>query len=211
MTAALTMYAGALAHGRELSVLHSDGTCRRVDLARYRGPVDEVDLDVVSRCAGPTLDVGCGPARFVSALMARGLPALGVDAARGTVAAARSAGATVLHRSVFQQLPGEGRWERVLLLDENLGIGGCPNTLLGRVRQLLGPGGLALVEADPDDEVDDRSQLRMVDDQGRHSAAFAWARLGADAVEMVAAEVGLATVERWRRGGRSFLSLARGA
>ena len=30
----------------------------------------------------------------------------------------------VLHRSVFDRLPGTGRWGTVLLLDGNLGIGG---------------------------------------------------------------------------------------
>ena len=211
VTPALTMYGRALVEGRDLRLMRRDGSQLPVDLTRYRGAVDAVDLDLVDRCCGPTLDVGCGPARFVSALMARGLPALGVDLAPGAVAVARSAGATVLHRSVFGPLPGEGRWATVLLLDENVGIGGCPTTLLSRIRELLGPNGLALVEADPDDGVDDRGHLRMVDDRGERSAPFPWARMGADAVELVAAGTGLATVERWRLGRRSFVSLTRTA
>lgn len=208
MTAALAMYGSALVDGGRLRVVRGDGRSRHFDLSKYAGPADPVDLDVVSRCAGPTLDVGCGPARFVSALMARGLPALGVDLAPGAVAVARSAGATVLQRSVFQPLPGEGRWSRVLLIDENVGIGGCPQRLLRRVGELLGPAGLAIVEADPDDTVDDRGELRFEDHEGRLSQPFPWARLGADAIEAVAAGLGFATVERWRLGGRSFLSLA---
>jgi SAM-dependent methyltransferase len=203
------MYGSALVGGGRLRVVRGDGRSRPFDLSKYAGPADPVDLDVVGRCAGPTLDVGCGPARFVSALMARGLPALGVDVAPGAVAVARSAGATVLQRSVFQPLPGEGRWSRVLLIDENVGIGGCPQTLLRRVGELLGPAGLAIVEADPDDTVDDRGELRFEDQEGRLSQPFAWARLGADAIELVAAGLGFATVERWRLGSRSFLSLAR--
>ncbi len=208
MTPALTMYGSALVGGRPLRLVRSDGSHHPFDLARYRGPVDAVDLDLVDRCAGPTLDIGCGPARFISALMSRGLPALGVDVSPGAVSLARSAGATVLQRSVFQPLPGEGRWRRVLLLDENVGIGGCPATLLGRVAELLDPDGLALVEADAQDDVDDRGHLRIEDEAGQLSQPFPWARLGADSIELVAAQVGFATVERWRRGGRSFLSLA---
>lgn len=208
MTPALTMYGSALIHGQTLRFIHRDGSRRLVDTARYRGPVDEVDLHLVDLCRGPTLDVGCGPARFVSALMARGLPALGVDVAPGAVEVARSAGATVLQRSVFQPLPGEGRWEHVLLLDENAGIGGCPQRLLTRIRGLLAPHGVALVEADPDDEVDDRQHLRVEDEDGRVSSPFPWARLGADTIESVALGVGLRTVARWRQGGRSFVSLA---
>ena len=209
MTPAIAMYGSALMHGHPLRYVHRDGSRRPVDLARYRGPVDTVDADLVDRCSGPTLDVGCGPARFVSALMARGLPALGVDVAPGAVAVARSAGATVLQRSVFQPLPGEGRWHRVLLLDENVGIGGCPERLLRRICELLAPDGLALVEADADDEADDRAHLRVENHEGEVSSSFPWARLGADTIESVAIGVGLRTVERWRLGGRSFVSLAR--
>ncbi|HEY4993673.1 MAG TPA: methyltransferase domain-containing protein, partial [Nakamurella sp.] len=208
MTTALAMYGHALVGGHHLRLVHRNGHRKPLDLDRYRSPVDEVDRDLVARCTGATLDVGCGPARFVSALMERGLPALGVDVAPGAVAVARSAGATVLQRSVFQHLPGEGRWQHVLLLDENVGIGGCPQTLLRRVGELLGPAGLAIVEADPADTVDDRGELRFEDQEGRLSLPFPWARLGADAIEAVAAGLGFATVERWRLGGRSFLSLA---
>ena len=208
MTTALAMYGHALVGGHHLRLVHRNGHRKPLDLDRYRGPVDEVDRDLVARCTGATLDVGCGPARFVSALMERGLPALGVDVAPGAVALARSAGATVLQRSVFQHLPGEGRWQHVLLLDENVGIGGCPDRLLRRVRDLLNPQGVALVEADPDDPVHTKDYLQIEDENGRLSQPFPWARLGADAIELVAIGVGLRTVERWRLGGRSFVSLA---
>ena len=96
-----------------------------VDLERYVGPVDAMDLEVVDRCTGPTLDVGCGPARFVSALLAKG----------STPRRRRRAGDRrrstdrrhdVSPSLVFELLPGEGRWRHVLLIDENVGIGGYP-------------------------------------------------------------------------------------
>ena len=209
MTPALAMYGNALLQGRDLHVLQRDGTRRRVDIERYRGPVDAVDLEVVARCTGPTLDVGCGPARFVSALLAKGIPALGVDVAPDAVAAARTTGATVLQRCVFELLPGEGRWQHVLLIDENVGIGGSPDVLLARVRELLSPTGTAFVEGDPDDDgVADRQYLRVEDATGSRSRPFPWARVGADRLVAIGAQVGLATIDRWRSGGRSFVTLS---
>ncbi len=63
------------------------------------------------------------------------------------VSLTRAAGGVALHRSVFTHIPGEGRWDTVLLIDGNIGIGGDPIALLRRVRQLLAPTGCALIEA----------------------------------------------------------------
>ena len=59
---------------------------------------------------------------------------------------ARDKGAPVLERSVFDRIPGVGRWATALLLDGNLGIGADPIALLARVFTLLRPGGEVLVE-----------------------------------------------------------------
>ena len=202
------MYGRALSTGVDLHVVHADGTIRALDLHRYLRAVDQVDLQVVLRCTGPTLDVGCGPGRFVSALTARGVHALGVDVAAEAVAVARSAGANVLHRSVFSPLPREGGWSRVLLLDENIGIGGHPDALLRRVAQLLAPGGRALVEVDPNEALDERTAIRLRDGHGRISGSFRWARMGRDALVAVARVAGLRPVEGWTSGGRQFVGLA---
>jgi len=202
------MYGRALTTGSQLSVLHHDGSSRPLPVRRYRQQVDEVDRCVVARCNGLTLDVGCGPGRFVSALMTRGVPALGVDIAPQAVAAAHAAGANVLRRSVFDLLPHEGAWSFVLLLDENIGIGGSPERLLRRVRALLAPRGQALVEVDADDRADDRAPVRLLDEMGRTSGPFPWPRLGTDAVMAVAAGAGLSPSDRWTCGGRRFVSLA---
>ena len=61
---------------------------------------------------------------------------------------ARAGGAQALRHSLFDPLPGEGRWATVLLMDGNVGIGGDPVALLARINQLLAPAGIALVEVD---------------------------------------------------------------
>ena len=151
------MYDEALLRKGSLRLVGRDGSHQALDLARYGGSVDGVDSELCDRCEGPTLDVGCGPGRFVAALMARGVPCLGVDVAPKTVAAAQANGTNVIHGSVFAPLPNEGGWSRVLLLDENVGIGGRPGALLRRVHELLAPGGLALVETDARFDRDDRA------------------------------------------------------
>ena len=89
-----------------------------------------VDELIVSRCSGPVIDVGCGPGRFVEALAARGLPVLGIDVSGASVGQTRARGASALRRNVFEPVPGEGRWQTLLLADGNVGIGGDPFALL---------------------------------------------------------------------------------
>ena len=209
MTSAVALYDDALLRRGTLHLVQRDGSRQLLDLVRYRSPVDDVDRDLVRRCVGATLDIGCGPGRFVSAVMRRGLPALGVDVAPATVAAARAAGASVLQRSVFDSLPGEGRWATVLLLDENIGIGGHPEALLRRVCELLAPGGRALIETDGDPDRHDRVMVRVQDDLGQLSQLFPWAHLGSAAVARVAEAADLRVDHEWSMGGRAFVSLAR--
>ncbi len=93
-------------------------------IARWCGRPDAADEELLDRCHGPVLDVGCGPGRLTVALTERGMTALGGDICRTAVARVRRAGATALRRSVFDPLPGHGRWATVLLADGNIGIGG---------------------------------------------------------------------------------------
>ncbi len=51
---------------------------------------------------------------------------------------ARRHGVNVLERSIFDHVPGAGRWRTALLLDGNIGIGGDPVALLERLGDLLG-------------------------------------------------------------------------
>ncbi|SDP20618.1 transferase 1, rSAM/selenodomain-associated [Pedococcus dokdonensis] len=171
-------------------------------------PVDHL---IVSRCSGPVIDIGCGPGRFVEALAARGLPVLGIDVSGASVGQTRARGASALCRDVFEPVPGEGRWQTLLLADGNVGIGGDPVELLIRCRELLSPEGWALVEVDPDEDVDRRAQVSLIGPLGRRSSPFPWAQVGARALVRYAAQAGLLAVEDWRGGGRAFVTLRRAA
>ncbi len=181
-----------------------------LDVERYCAPPDAADTDVLHRCSGPVLDVGCGPGRLVAALAARGMTALGVDVSPAAVSLTRRQGGTALRRSVFDRLPREGRWGTVLLMDGNVGIGGDPTALLVRLRVLLRPGGRLLVEAAPHD-VDERLTVRVEDADGRHGRPFPWARVGATALLHAADATGWILTGRWTSDDRVFLELHRPA
>ncbi|MCQ4079809.1 class I SAM-dependent methyltransferase [Streptomyces sp. RB6PN25] len=202
-------YARALRTGRgPLFLRRPDGWLLPLDVERWCAGPDAADTSLLSRCRGPVLDIGCGPGRLVAALTAHGLPALGIDVSPAAVARTRGAGAAVLHRSVFDRLPAEGRWSTVLLVDGNIGIGGDPRALLGRLRQLTAPGGRLLAEAAAHD-VDERLTVRVEDARGRHGRDFPWARLGPTALGAAATAAGWTPVDAWESGGRHFAEFTR--
>ncbi|MFF4394499.1 methyltransferase domain-containing protein [Streptomyces sp. NPDC001480] len=179
-----------------------------LDIERWCSPPDAGDRSVLRRCTGPVLDVGCGPGRLVSALAALGVPALGVDLSPAAVARTRRQGGAAVRRSAYDRLPGEGRWSTALLMDGNVGIGGDPVALLGRVHELVAPGGCLLAEAAPQD-VDDRFIARVEDARGRYGRPFPWARLGPMALLHAADATGWILTGRWTVGGRPFVELHR--
>lgn len=201
-------YSGALWSGGALRVRDGAGGRIPFDVTRWLAVADRADESMLDRCAGPTLDVGCGPGRLVAALTARGVPALGIDVATAAVALARSCGALVLRRSVFDRLPGAGRWTVAMLADGNIGIGGDPAALLARLRELLAPDGLALVEVDPA-EVEEHFTAGIEGPDGRVIEEFPWVRVGADALVRLARPLGYVPVESWACQGRRFVSLRR--
>jgi SAM-dependent methyltransferase len=174
-------------------------------VARWRAEPDAADELLLTHCAGPTLDIGCGPGRLTAALTRRGVPALGIDVSAVAVRLTRKRGATALRRDVFDRLPAEGSWRHVLLADGNVGIGGDPSRLLGRTAELLDQRGSVLVEVDPPGVGLRRQQARLAAGAGW----FPWARLGADAIAHQAAAAGLEL--RWKAelSGRWFVELAR--
>ncbi|MFE8993620.1 class I SAM-dependent methyltransferase [Streptomyces collinus] len=179
-----------------------------LDVERFCAAPDAADTAVLHRCAGPVLDVGCGPGRLVAALAARGVPALGVDVSPAAVTRTRRQGGAAVQRSVFDRMPGEGRWGTALLMDGNVGIGGDPAALLTRLSQLLRPGGRLLAEAAPQD-VDDRLTARVEDAQGRHGRSFPWARVGVTALLHAADAAGWILTGRWTTDDRPFVELHR--
>lgn len=154
----------------------------------------------------PVLDLGCGPGRHTVELSRLGFDALGVDSSAAAVAAARARGAAVTHRSVFDRLPSEGRWGTALLLDGNVGIGGDPVRLFRRVRELLRPGGRALVEVEGPGVDSERLSVRAELDDA-DTEWFPWARVGVGGVRDLAGPTGLCPVAAWCDGGRWFVRL----
>jgi SAM-dependent methyltransferase len=205
LTSALQLYdegLRAVVAGRAVPVQLCDDRGRCTPLALHSWCADQVTGDgaLLDRCAGPTLDVGCGPGRLTSALTARGLPALGIDISRAAVRLTRRRGASALRASVFDRLPAEGRWDTVLLADGNIGIGGDPHGLLRRISALLAPAGRIVVELDPLPVTDVRRvRLRL---QGRQSEYFPWARVAAADIAAIAAETALTCATTTSEEGR---------
>jgi SAM-dependent methyltransferase len=187
-----------------------DGLALPLHIRRWCGPPDAADEGLLRRCRRPVLDVGCGPGRLTLALTERGIPALGVDISRAAVARARQTGAPALHRSVFDPLPGQGRWTTILLADGNIGIGGHPTRLLHRCARLLAPGGQILIETEPGN-IDEQLTAWLEHADGRRGPTFPWARMGTAALLQAAADTGLHVTEQWRDADRTFVCVVREA
>ncbi|MDZ8275938.1 methyltransferase domain-containing protein [Microbacterium aquimaris] len=175
------------------------------DFVALGGSADGDDVAALGRCEGPLLDVGCGPGRMVRAAAERASAAMGIDVSPAAVRRARAHGTPALERSIFDRLPLEGRWRTVLLMDGNIGIGGDPRALLERCRDLLAPGGALVIEADPDEDLDERSLFTVVDAAGLESEAFPWARVGWRTVMRAARAAGLSGPAHMRSGERHFV------
>ncbi|MFI5809130.1 class I SAM-dependent methyltransferase [Streptomyces sp. NPDC051561] len=202
-------YRDALLAGQgPLFLRRDDGWLLPLEVERWCAPPDGADTTVLARCRGTVLDVGCGPGRLVVALAALGRVALGLDVSREAVERTERNGGAALCRSVFDPLPGGGRWETVLLIDGNIGIGGDPAALLLRIAELTGPDGLLLVEV-ADHDLDEQVVVRVDDGRGAPGESFPWARVGEQALLRYAEDTGWVADDRWRSAGRSFLRLRR--
>ncbi|OLB77658.1 MAG: hypothetical protein AUI14_15420 [Actinobacteria bacterium 13_2_20CM_2_71_6] len=180
---------------------------RRLRPTDWCGPLGTGDAALVRHCAGPTIDVGCGPGRLAGALHAKGVPALGVDVCAEAVRQTRRRGVPALRRNVFGALPGEGRWHHVLLADGNIGIGGDPYRLLNRCRALLHRTGDLVVELDPPGTGSWRATVALRHG-GRQSDPFPWAAVAADDLAAIADRAGLAVLSTWREASRWFARCA---
>ncbi|MEW1699740.1 class I SAM-dependent methyltransferase [Streptomyces sp. NPDC093249] len=201
-------YTEALRTGRgPLFLRRDDGWLLPLEVERWCEAPDAADRSVLDRCHGTVLDIGCGPGRLVAALAAEGRRALGIDISPEAVTRTELLGGTALCRSVFDPLPAEGRWDTVLLIDGNAGIGGDPAALLCRLRRVTSRTGLVLAECAPVD-VDERCEVRVDDGRGGLGTPFPWARVGVRALSALAAGAGWSVSETWTVTGRPFLALA---
>lgn len=184
----------------------ASGGVRPLQAQRWCHQPEPEEEEVLDLALPPTIDVGCGPGRHTIALARRGLLAIGVDVGPATVALARRRGAAAILGSIFQPLPGAGSWGSALLLDGNVGIGGDPQALLGRVRDLLRPSGRVLAEVSPPGEPS-RSERVQLHGLGETSEPFDWAVVSADELPVLAAATGFALASLWGRRGRWFARL----
>lgn len=186
----------------------SSGRVLPLPAHRWLAPPSPTDQRLLARVDGPVLDVGCGPARHVLALAQTGIITLGIDFSPPAITIARHRGAPVLHRSIFDRIPGAGRWGTALLLDGNIGIGGNPSSLLRRVASLLRPHGCLLIEVDAPASAA-RTETVRLEIHGLPGPWFALASVAADQLDDVATHAGLSVREQWHDDGRWFARLER--
>lgn len=202
-------YTDALRAGRgPLFLRRADGWLLPLEVERWCEAPDPADRSVLSRCHGTVLDVGCGPGRLVAALAAEGRRALGIDISPEAVSRTGRLGGPALCRSVFDPLPGEGRWDTALLIDGNIGIGGDPAALLRRLRQVVSGSGRVVAECAPVD-VDERCEVRVDDGRGGQGTPFPWARVGTRSLAAHATAAGWTVTDGWTVRDRHFALLTR--
>jgi SAM-dependent methyltransferase len=97
---AIGLYEEALnVSGATLLLRTACGYALPFQVARWCGPPDGADEELLRRCRPPVLDIGCGPGRLTIALAERGIPVLGVDISGTAVARVHQAGACAIRRS----------------------------------------------------------------------------------------------------------------
>lgn len=208
MTLLGNLYDRAL-DGERCWIRHDDGEVRTLAVRSWLGgrhADKDFDSALVALCAGPTIDLGCGPGRLVAQLIKLGVPALGVDQSATAVGLARRSGAPALRRDVFDPLPGTGRWQTVLLADGNVGLGGDPQRVLRRAAELLRRGGRCLAEFDVATRGVHSGMVRL-ESSRTIGPWFRWASVGIDCAGSLADEVGLALTRIHPVGRRVVASL----
>lgn len=187
-------------------VVDGDRGAHRLAVARWQSGADDADVAMLGLCRGATVDVGCGPGRLTRELLARGLPAMGIDVVGEAVRQTRARGGLALERDVFAHVPAEGRWGTALLADGNVGIGGDPVRLLRRLARIVAADGRIVVELErPGGGLRTHQVVLQVADM--HSRPFPWAVVPADRLASVADAAALRVVEMLESSGRWFAAL----
>jgi len=202
--------------GAECWVYPGDGTRRLLPLNRWLADADHDDTRIVTATVagleptGSVLDVGCGPGRLTAAVAATGVTCVGIDVSAAAVALTRARGARAVRADVFGSVPRSGQWDRVLLADGNLGIGGDPAALLARAAGLVVPGGRVVADVEPTGGVlraqawvEARVEAARDGSAGpeRVGGSLPWAWVGLDAVPGLGRDCGLTVRSVTRRPG----------
>jgi SAM-dependent methyltransferase len=186
-----------------------DGRVLDLPSHRWFAAASTAEHRALDHAIGPALDIGCGPGRHLVALAERNVFALGVDISGPLPDVARARGVNVLHRSVFDRVPGQRRWRTAMLFDGNIGIGGDPVALLSRVVELLRDDGRIIVELEPHDPDHEVLVVRAETD-AEVGPWFRWTTVGLQRLTAIAALIGLDVVEAWDTECRRFAVLAVG-
>lgn len=182
---------------------------RPLEVHRFLARADRLERRLLASTRGSVLDVGCGPGRMVAEAGRTRRVALGVDVSPESVRLATDRGLPVLLGSVFEDVPGAGSWEVVLLLDGNVGIGGDPVLLLRRCSELASATGSLVVETARERHRDRRFTARVSSPASGGSGRFPWAEVGADALVAAADRAGWRRAREVRRRHRTFVVLTR--
>ena len=167
------LYSGSTVRSRSTAIA---GSGLVLDGSRWSSPADLIDQMVVSRCEPPVIDVGCGPGRMVRALQHSGQAVLGIDISNVAVEMGSGGGGQVLRRHLADRCRARVVGALRCFWMANVGIGGDVVMLLRRCRDLVGPGGLIICEADPDPDRDEAyrwcvgQQISVPPCRGRASA-----------------------------------------
>jgi SAM-dependent methyltransferase len=183
------VFAHAL-RGEACTVRTEDGAAVPLPVEDWTRGADPVDRLFLRHCAGATIDVGCGPGRLTEELALAGHVVLGIDVVHEAVTQTRGRGGSALHRDVFGRVPGEGRWDTVLLADGNIGIGGDPAALLRRIRGLLRANGRIVAEVEPPGRPTGSADVQLTCECAS-TTYFPWGRVGVDGLADVAGRAGL--------------------
>jgi SAM-dependent methyltransferase len=184
------------------------GEALNLPVHRWFAAASIAEQRALDHVIGPALDIGCGPGRHLVALAERRVFALGIDISGPLLDVARGQGVNVLERSVFDRVPGVGKWRSALLLDGNIGIGGDPVALLARVGELLTGDGVLIVELEPLDSPDEVLLVRA-ETPAAAGPWFRWTTVGPSRLEAIARTVDYEIVDAWDADDRLFARLRR--
>ncbi len=118
----------------------------------FRGPeaMNELERTALDLARGRVLDLGAGVGSHALALQEKGLTVTALDALPEAVKIMRSRGVLDVRLGRWQDLPGEERYDTVLILMNGAGVAGTLGgmvRLLDTLRNTLSPGGRILLDS----------------------------------------------------------------